>query len=435
MRANMALVNLDEQRQQFGSIKTFKHSKKLYADFYYFGNRITKSTGLNDTEANRERVYEFLNRVGDKIEKQSFKFAEAFPGATNEEKSFFTKLEGREFKPEPHQIIIGDYVNKWRENIIPTFVSATKRQDFTQVIDNRLLPYFRQMTFYQLTSTELQQFVAGLVWEDGKNKGKRLSRSRISNILIPFRAIWDDACDQYRWNIRSPFETIRKKLPTAAKNQPIVLRFHEWMAILHHVPNFYRPVMELMVMTGMIASELRGLRKCDIEKNHITIRNSIVLGIEKDTLKTRYRTRKIAITKAIRVRLEEAMRHSNSEYVFVMEDGTAFDYGSFKKTIWEKAFKKADIGYKKPYVTRHTFAAWGLAIQTDPNKMVSMMGHGSKQMIYDVYGTYVEGLEDDAELIFHYFGADFIRSKKSNVLDFSRFENDEIAEDTTELAA
>jgi len=35
------------------------------------------------------------------------------------------------------------------------------------------------------------------------------------------------------------------------------------------------------------------------------------------------------------------------------------------------------------------------------------MGHGSKKMIYDVYGNFVEGLEEDAGKILDYFGKDF----------------------------
>jgi integrase len=45
------------------------------------------------------------------------------------------------------------------------------------------------------------------------------------------------------------------------------------------------------------------------------------------------------------------------------------------------------------------------------------MGHASKQMVYEVYGNYVEGLEEDGEKIFEYFGKDFIftQIKKSPV--------------------
>ena len=38
----------------------------------------------------------------------------------------------------------------------------------------------------------------------------------------------------------------------------------------------------------------------------------------------------------------------------------------------------------------------------------SLMGHGSKEMIYEVYGKYVEGLEKDAGAIKDYFGKDFM---------------------------
>jgi integrase len=42
------------------------------------------------------------------------------------------------------------------------------------------------------------------------------------------------------------------------------------------------------------------------------------------------------------------------------------------------------------------------------------MGHASKQMVYEVYGNYVEGLEEDGERIFEYFGKDFVIPRKAN---------------------
>ena len=41
------------------------------------------------------------------------------------------------------------------------------------------------------------------------------------------------------------------------------------------------------------------------------------------------------------------------------------------------------------------------------------MGRASKQMVYEVYGNYVEGLEEDGERIFKYFGKDFVITQKS----------------------
>jgi integrase len=53
--------------------------------------------------------------------------------------------------------------------------------------------------------------------------------------------------------------------------------------------------------------------------------------------------------------------------------------------------------------------------------MVNLMGHASKQMVYQNYGEYVEGLEDDVEEILRYFGRDYLvkpDKKKSPLLVF-----------------
>jgi len=41
----------------------------------------------------------------------------------------------------------------------------------------------------------------------------------------------------------------------------------------------------------------------------------------------------------------------------------------------------------------------------------SLMGHASKQMVYEVYGKYVEGLEKDRMAILRYFVRDFLKGK------------------------
>lgn len=65
-------------------------------------------------------------------------------------------------------------------------------------------------------------------------------------------------------------------------------------------------------------------------------------------------------------------------------------------------------GDKVPYSLRHSFAAWSLTLGIDMNRLVRLMGHGSKQMVYEVYGDYIEGLEEDRDNIQAYFGPDFL---------------------------
>jgi integrase len=329
-----------------------------------------------------------------------------------EEKRFHSEREGWDYKPEPRQILFEDYVKDWSTEILEKFPSDGKKRDFRQVLDDWLLPHFGNLTFYQITGVELQKFLSTLRWREGQKKGERLSRSRVRNILIPMRAIWADACDEHHWDIPDPFRFLGKHMPKGSSKHPEVFRFDELMQLLSQMDPFYKGITEIMVMTGMIGSEIAGLRKEDIEGDFLHIRNSIVRKHEKTDLKTDLRKRKLPITVALRDRLNAVLSLSDNNYVFRMKSGVIFDVDSFRKNPWTTAFRNANLEYKVPYATRHTFAAWALTLGTDPNKLVKLMGHSSKKMVYEVYGNYVEGLEEDAGKILEYFGKDFGGLKK-----------------------
>ena len=55
-----------------------------------------------------------------------------------------------------------------------------------------------------------------------------------------------------------------------------------------------------------------------------------------------------------------------------------------------------------------------MGVQEHP-RSVKLMGHASKQMVYEVYGNYVEGFEGDGERIFDYMGRNFVVSQKRQI--------------------
>jgi len=412
MKCKKGLLALEAPAKQIGSVKRRKDSSKLYVDFYYFGHRITRSTELDDTTANEMKVRDFLSRITERIEAGTFKFAEAFPGATRKEKAFFTNLEGREYRPEPHQVMFSEYVKEWKKTAFPFFSSPTKRRDYKDGISSRILPYFRQMNFHQLTGQELFRFTETLKWKKGANKGKPLSRARKINILIPLRAIWNDACDHYRWVIKSPFDNLHKKLAKTEKKEHTVIRFDDWLTFLDNLEEYYKPIAELMILTGMIPSELAGLRLEDIDGEYINLNKSYVLGEETKSMKTAFRKRQIFITQAIKQRLDILKKRANSPYLVTSSRGTRLNSTDFAKA-WKKGVDKSNIPPVTSYSARHSFAAWSLIIGVNPLRLVSLMGHASKQMVFEVYGNYVEGLEEDAEDIFNYFGQDFLTPQRT----------------------
>lgn len=170
-----------------------------------------------------------------------------------------------------------------------------------------------------------------------------------------------------------------------------------------------------MILTGMINSEMAGLRKTDIRPDYILVQHTIVRGVEHDTPKTLYRIRKIPITQAIRKRLDVLLERSTTDRLVTAKSGTMFRPANFLKDIWTKAAKASGITDKVPYSLRHSFAAWSLTLRIDPNKLVRLMGHGSKKMVYEVYGDYIEGLEEDFWQILDYFGRDFVEPKRKGM--------------------
>lgn len=235
-----------------------------------------------------------------------------------------------------------------------------------------------------------------------------LSKKRVKNILIPFRAIWNDACEEFRWILPDPFKNTRKHLPDTEEKEREVFRFDDWQKLLSHMDPWYVPIAEFMILTGSISSEIAGLRKSDIREKHILIQNTIVRKIEKKKTKTTYRTRKIPITQAIRQRLDIALERSSGDHVFTKPTGEKLNATNFRNNVWIKAFDRAELPYKVPYCARHSFAAWSLTLKIDMLRLVSLMGHRDKKMVFEKYGNYVEGLEQDVVKILEYFGRDFI---------------------------
>ncbi|MDG5466799.1 DUF3596 domain-containing protein [Deltaproteobacteria bacterium IMCC39524] len=407
-RIDMKIATTQSRR---GVITRKKGSRKLYVDFRYRGKRIERSTGLVDTPENKTVLREWLDRVMDKIDEGTFRFEDAFPDASEKDKNWFAKQEGREYRPKPHQVLIGDYLGTWLDEVVATFPSANKRRDYGKIVEGRIRPYFAELTFHQLNRVEVRKFIGQLRYLKEPKKGEMVSRAWARNVLIPLRTLFEDACDEYHWDLPDPFRNLHKHLPQSRKVKRTVFRFEQWQQLLEHLEPHYHPVAEIMIMTGMIASEVAGLKRTDLTNDEIIIRHARVKGQDQESLKTVYRHRRIPITQAIRQRLDHALAQTEGDYVFTMANDRPFHEGSFRSNAWTRAFKAAGMDYKVPYTMRHSYVAWALTLRMDPNRLVKLMGHSSKKMIYDTYGDYVEGLELDAPALFAYFGRDFLGPK------------------------
>lgn len=241
-----------------------------------------------------------------------------------------------------------------------------------------------------------------------------LKRQTIFDTLTVLKQIWYSACDEYNLHLRDPFRDTGKfipsgspkKLPPSVKPNIPVWRIDDVMKIIRKMNRFYRNVTRLMFLTGLSASEIAGLRKQDITEDFLLVVNFIARGCDPSEVgKTPYRTREIPMTKEIRKCLEKAERTAKDEYLFRTATGLHFNCNRFRDN-WVSAIKRAGLEYMRPYSTRHTFAAWSLAIGVTPDHLVDQMGHGSKEMIYEVYGKWVKDLQKDVKKMRRFMGDD-----------------------------
>lgn len=407
-----------------GSIVTKNGSTRWYFDFHYLGHRVEMSTGLKKTADNYDKARKFLDRVMADIREGTFKFSSAFPNASKDKLELFSKLEGTPLTPKPQHVRFGDYVEHWYKTAWERLDSHTTKTDYKCSIDAQILPHFKDMTFYEINRGVMRTFARQLCHLKGSKKGQPLSRQRVANVFLPLRAIWHDVCDEYKWEPADPFYEIHKYYPKRAADdefealegkalEPISadrdpLRFGEFQAIIENLDPWYGPIAELMVLSGMIASELAGLTRLHLKDGFILIRRSVSRGVERIGGKTQFRRRDIRITPAIQQRLDVLLERTESRRLATSKTGKVLTAAGFYKD-WVKAVAAAGVRFRVPYTTRHTFAAWSLIIDVDPLRLHKLMGHGSKKMVYEVYGAYVERLEEDRSQIKAFFGEDFGR--------------------------
>ena len=421
--ARKSAVTAVEAQWGDGNIVEKKGSKRLYFDFYHLGQRVEISSGLKNTPENLRKARYWLDRQMDRMRDGSFRFGQAFPNASPEKLELFAKLEGTTITAKPQHVLFEKYLGAWYKTAWAEY-QEPKKTDYKCSIDSQILPFFKGKTFFEINKAAARLFVKQLCHVRGTKKGQPLSRRRVDNICNPLRAIWRDACDEHRWDLPDPFEKIHEAFPAKnnggefeiiqdseidlIRNDRDPLRFGEFQLILENLDPWYQPVAELMMLTGMIASEVAGLPRLHVKDGYLLVRRSVSRGIEKIGNKTAFRRRDIRITHAIQERLDVLhKRTTGGRRLATSKTGKFLTAGGFYKA-WVRAEQLSEVRHRVPYCLRHTFAAWSLIIDMEPLRLYQLMGHASKQMVYEVYGNYVQKLEEDREEILAFFGEDFM---------------------------
>jgi len=388
--------------------RVYTRGNKLWVDFYYLGERVREPSGLEDTPENRIEARRQLDRVMAEIETGNFEFAKSFH--YSKKKDRFTRLEGKTLKKRPDEVLFGEYVKKWIEEM-RLGLSENQVRDYLCSLNNHLLPYFGDVHFSEIKPVLIKKFLAHL--NSKKNRyGNPLAAQSIRNYVIPLRVIIRDAIDEFSWSdLRNPFSGI--KLPKVQRRRFRPFSIDEWFVVIEHMLPWYRSYFEFAVQTGLRPSEQVALKWSAIDDRFVHIELSRVRNVEKADLKTELSLRSIDLQPHMVKILENQWKltgHLGKPYVFLNTKGRPIQQENLGKR-WQRALSESQLRYRRMYETRHTFASWALAAGESPEWVARTLGHVDASMVYRTYGRYIPNLTRKDGSAFERFYTEALKRK------------------------
>ena len=271
-----------------------------------------------------------------------------------------------------------DIVDKWYQ-VRSQHIKYSTMRDYKSTMNLHILPYFGKKPIRDITYFDIEGFIAGL----------KCSSKRINNILVPMRSVFTLA---YKQGIVA--DNIMMKVDNLRIDEPLIHPFSldEVMKVLDCVHPHYRNCLTVLFFTGLRFGEMAALKwkNIFIERKTARICSTLVYGIE-GTPKTKKSNRDIDLLPPVIEALTEQkqQRRNKSGYVFLDMHGNPLNTDHFRNVIWKPALKKAGIEYRPPIQTRHTFATLSLSAGENIGWVQHMLGHGSLQMIYTKYYSWI----------------------------------------------
>jgi integrase len=144
--------------------------------------------------------------------------------------------------------------------------------------------------------------------------------------------------------------------------------------------------------TGARTSELIALQwpHINFQRKLVHIRQGFVNG-RVTTLKTEGANRDIDMLPSVEEALRQQLVETKGQgrYVFSNVDGGPLHRDNIRNRVWNEAIKRAELRYRNPYQTRHTFASLMLEQGEDPAWVARMLGHTTMKMLYTPYGKFI----------------------------------------------
>lgn len=351
-----------------------------YVAFSFRGVQCREAVHLAHSKANDTHCISLRGEILRKIAIGAFRYIDYFQDSPR------AALFGH---AAPRSGMLKDALEAYRDRVKNTFAASTYAAT-RKAIDNVLVPWCGDKRISELKASDIRDWVGT----------KAVSLKRIRNLLLPLRAVLDEAvADEV-----IPFNPLeRLKL---AKLVPEAKRRSEWepnpyteaevFTLLGRLPEPQRLAFQLWSYTGIRTGELVALRwpRVDLEANTIRIVETTTERQDKDRPKTLAGTRTVPLLPAAREAIDLMRKYTmpGADRVTVNPKSTRDDKAWDDKRLaamWKAAHKGTGIEYRNPYQLRHTFASQLLSQGENPAYISRLLGHKTVEMVTRHYGRWV----------------------------------------------
>jgi len=294
--------------------------------------------------------------------------------------------------------LFGELAQKWAK-IKSKQIKASTMRDYRSSVNLYILPKFGNQPIKSITYLDVEEFKSEL---DCTSK-------RINNILVPMRSVFSMAFKSgiIENNIMLLVDNLRTDEPSI---NPLTIE--EVKLVIENVHPHFKNSFITAFFAGLRFGEMAGLKWKNVylERGIIHICETLVYGVE-GRPKTKKSTRDIDLLLPVIEALEDQKRltYGKSKYVFLDMSGKPLKPDHVREVIWKPALKKAGVEYRPMMQTRHTFATMMIDAGEDIGWVQKMLGHGSLQMIYTKYYSWIKKntRNDGAEFMKNLYGQTF----------------------------
>jgi integrase len=354
----------------------------ILIDFYYRGVRCKERLKLPPTTANQKFVVNLKAQIQAEIARGTFDYGKYFPNS--KKARMLSRTPGT-------AVTIEASLQQWLRGM-KSQIEHTTHRDYELAIDRVWVPAFGKLRLTELTRAALKAWVAE----------QTCGLKRIRNLLLPMRGMYAQALDD-ELIASNPFVGWSPKKIEPPKEEDDVDPFSqvEVAAILAACEGQIRNLFQFALWTGLRTSELIALRWEDVDLHNgmLSVRRAKVRKqIKAPKTKAGRRTVQLLQPAIDALQAQRAFTRLRNEEVF-MNPRTGEPWlhdGPVRKTAWQPALVRAEVRYRYPYQTRHTFASTLLSAGENPVWVASMMGHKDWAMIIKVYGRWIPSVAPDA---------------------------------------